>query len=227
LHASIAERQLDWAWQQCPDAALRSDESERREVEHAGQGFSARALWLGGVAFALLAAGIIAALATVQSSRPLPFETWARGDLMQRAGEMPGTMPRGATAAGQPAGAPEGALIGRSIAALVEPVAPRPEPVATPASASPGEVDAALALDARLEPSEIEIALLGAILASAATAEKLAANLPLSRVSLATAGVGTRAGRLIPEPPRPVFKPTLVSSSQRKPDDAAYAPSRP
>ena len=129
------------------------------------------------------------------------------------------------------AGQPEGALMGRSehgsIAALGEPVAPRPEPVATPASASPGEVDAALALSARLEPSEIEIAILGAILASAAMAEKLAANLPVSRVSLATAGVGTRAERLIPQPHRPVFKPTLVSSSQREPDDAARPPSRP
>jgi hypothetical protein len=231
LHASIAERQLDWGWQQCPDAARLSDERERSEAGHAGTGFSARAVWLGGIAFVLLAAGIISALATVQSSRPLPFEIWARGDLMQRAGAMPGAMPGSAVLPGRSAGAPDDALMGSAgpdpIAALVEPVAARAEPAATPASASAereaGEVDAALASDARLEPAEIEVAVLGPILASAATAEKLVADLALAP----TAGVRTRAGRLFPEPPRPVLKPTLVSSLQREPDETARPAPRP
>jgi hypothetical protein len=229
FHASVAERQLDWGWQQCPDAAGPSHESQRNEPGHAGTGFSARALWLGGIAFAVLAVGILATVATVQSSRTLPFEAWARGDLMQRAGGMPGAMPRDAMVPGQSAGAPQRALMGRAghdpIAALAGPVAARPEPAATPASADrePGQDLAALAPDAKPDPSDLEIAILGPILASAATAEQLAANLPLAP----RAGVGTRAERLLNEPPRPVFKPTLVSSSQQEPNEAARPLSRP
>src|SRR5918994_457927 len=59
LHASIAERPLDWAWHASPDIAGLSDKSERSEAGSAETGFSGRALWLGGLAFALLPAGVI------------------------------------------------------------------------------------------------------------------------------------------------------------------------
>lgn len=233
LHASIAERQLDWGWQQCPDSASPSGESLRNEPGSAGKGLSARALWLGGVAFALLAAGMISALATFQSSRPLPFEAWARSDLIQRAGSMPGAMARDAIARGHFVGAPESELTGRAghdpIAALLESGAARGGAAATPASASadrePADADAALASDARLEPFDLEVAVLGPILASAATADKLAVNLAVSRPSRSTAGIHDQG--LLPEPPRPVFKPTLVSSSSREPVEAARPRPRP
>jgi hypothetical protein len=190
LHASIAERQLDWAWHNSPDTAKASAERERAEAKSADTGPSARASWLGGIAFALLAGGIIAAVATIQSSRPLPFETWARDDLMQRADGVPGRMPTNGTAA---------ALI----------VAP------TAADGQRGEVDAALGSHARLQPSDIDIAGLGPILATAAVAERLAADPPSPHGWVSTAGVETRAGPLLPEPPRPVFKPAPTSPSER------------
>jgi hypothetical protein len=209
LHASIAEQQFDWAWQQCPDAALTSGESERSEASPTGTGFSARALWLGGIAFALLAAGMIWALAMVHSGRPLPFETWARRDLMQRADGMP-MAPRH-----------------DAIAALVGVGAARPEPVAAPAFADhlPAEIDAALGAPGRVASSDVDIAGVGPILASAAAAEELAADLPMR--ALPGAVVGIRAERLLPGPPRPVFKPTLVSSSHGNSEQPARPATMP
>ena len=222
LHASIAERPLDWAWQHSPDMAKASGQIEQIEGRPAGIGFSTRALWFGGIAFALLAAGIISAVATVQSSRPLPFEAWARLDLLQRADGAPGATASTALGANQLAGAPEGALLAKA-----GPVAARHDVITAlagvVAAREHGEVDAALASNARLEPSHVEIAGLGPILSGAAAAEQVAASLAL--LSLTTAGVGTGAERLRAEPPPPVFKPALVFSLQ--PDETARPPSRP
>src|SRR5918995_6310878 len=102
LRASIAERQLDWAWHNSPDTANHLAESEPSGAKPTDTGVPRRAMWLGGIAFALLAAGVISAVAMIQSSRPLPFETWAR-DL----GGMPGTTSTAAMVARQLAGAPE------------------------------------------------------------------------------------------------------------------------
>ena len=222
LHASIAERPLDWAWHASPDIAGLSDKSEQSEAGSAETGFSGRALWLGGLAFALLAAGIISAVATVQSSRPLPFETWARHDLVQRTDGTPDAMATDAMAAGQLAGALDGAPTAKA-----GPVGARDDVMAAlagvVAAREPGEVDAALASNARLEPFDIHIAGLGPILAGAAAAEQVAVQLAM--LSLTTAGGKTGAERLLAEPPRPVFKPALVSSLQ--PDETVRAPSRP
>lgn len=197
LHAALAERQLDWAWQNCADAEGPPDDTRRSGARRADAGLAARALWLGGIAFALLAAGIISAVAALQSSRPLPFETWARADLTRRADGMPGATPTD----------------GMAVALAMAPTA---------AERDPGEVDAALGPHVRLEPSDLEIAGLGPILASAAGAEELAANLPAPPVQAAP--VGSRAERLPPGPPRPVFKP-MLSSSYGEPEEAV--PSKP
>jgi hypothetical protein len=210
LRASIAERQLDQAWHKSPNAANYLAESGPSGAKPTDAGFPRRAKWLGGIAFALLAAGVITAVAMIQSGRPLPFETWAR-DLRQRAGGMPGMTSIAAMVARQLAGAPESAR-------LVAPSLPGHEP---------GEVDAALGSHARLERSDIVIAGLGPILASAAAAERLAADLRLPPVSVPTAKVGTGAERVLHEPPRPVFKPMLVSLSRGELDEPARPPSRP
>jgi hypothetical protein len=233
LHASIAKQQLDWVWHYSPDCAGPPGESERIADGPSDRGFSARTLWLGGIAFALFAAAVISALATVQSSRPLPFETWARRDLMQPTEGIPGAMPIDAPGFGQVVSGPDGAPMAGSgpvaalyeaIAALAGVVAARPEPAV--ADPEPGEVDAALDSYPRLEPSDIEIAGLGAILASATAAQELAADLPSPRVSAPIAGVGSPAERLLPEPPRTVFKPRLVSSSRGEPEELAHPASR-
>jgi hypothetical protein len=210
VRASITERQLDWAWHNSLDAANHLAESEPSGARPTDTGFRRRAMWLGGIAFALLAAGVIWAVAMIQSSRPVPFETWAR-DLTQRAGGMPGITSIAAMVARQLAGTPESARV-------VAPTLPAHEP---------GEVDAALGSHARLEPSDIVIAGLGPILASAAAAERLAADLRLPRVSVPTAKAGTGAERVLHEPPRPVFKPIPVLLSRGELDEPARPPSRP
>ena len=219
LQASIAERDLEWAWRDSPDIARPSAKSERIEAGPAGTGFSARALWLGGIALALLAAGIISAVATLQSSLSLPFETWARLDLLQRADGMPDAMPTMARGTNDLAVAPEGGPMAKA-----GPVSARDDVMTALAGVvaahEHGEADAALASPARLEPSPVEVAGLGPILADAAAAEQVAATLAM--LSLTTAGVVTGAERLLREPPRPVFKPALLSSLQR---DATVRPS--
>jgi hypothetical protein len=210
LRASIAERQLDQAWNNSPDAASHLAESEPSGAKPTDTRFPRRAIWLGGIACALLAAGVITAVAMIQSSRPLPFETWAR-DLRQRAGGMPGMSSIAAMVARQLAGAPESARV-------VAPSLPGHER---------GEVDAALGSHARLDRSDIVIAGLGPILASAAAAERLAADLRLQPVSVPRVKVGTGAERVLHQPPRPVFKPMLVSLSRGELDEPARPPSRP
>jgi hypothetical protein len=204
VRASIAERQLDWARHNSLDTANHLAESEPSGAKPTDTGFRRRAMWLGGIAFVLLAAGVISAVAMIESSRPLPFETWAR-DLTQRAGGMPGITSIAAMVARQLAGTPESARV-------VAPTLP---------GHKPGEVDAALGSHARLEPSDIVIAGLGPILASAAAAERLAADLRLPRVSVPTAKVGTGAERVLHEPPRPVFKPIPVLLSRGELDEPA------
>ena len=194
VRASIAERQLAWAWHNSLDTANHLAESEPSGAKPSDTRFPRRAMWLGGIAFALLAAGVIWAVAMIESSRPLPFETWAR-DLRQLAGGMPGITSTVAMVARQLAGTPESARV-------VAPTLPDHEP---------GEVDAALPSHVRLEQSDIVIAGLGPILASAAAAERLAADLRLPPASVPPAKLGTGAERVLHEPPRPVFKPMLVS----------------
>jgi hypothetical protein len=229
LHASIARRQLDWIWHYSPDCAGPPGESERIAGGPADTGFSARTLWLGGIAFALLAAAIISGLATIQASRPLPFETWARGDLMPTTDSIPGAMTNDALGPGRLVSGPDGspkdgsgptAALYEAVAALAGVVAARLEPAAV-ADPEAGDVDAALGSYPRLEPSDVEIAGLGAILATATAAEELAADLPSSRVS--TPMAGAPAERLRPEAP---FKPTLVSSLRSEPTELTHPASR-
>ena len=211
LHASIAERQLDWAWHNSADTAGTSGESEPSAAKPIDTGLSARAMWLGGMALAVLATGVIAAVATLQSGRPLPFEIWARRDLIQRADGTPDAMLDDAMAPGRAPGRPEGASM----------------PAPTWADAERADIDAALGSHARRDAAEVEIAVLGPILASAAVAERLAADLPFAAGSVPTAGIETRAERLLPEPPRPVFKPALASSSHENLQDAPRPVLRP
>lgn len=222
LQASLAERPLDWAWQDPPDMAKAAGTSERSDGTPAATGFSARALWFGGIAFVLLAAGIIAAVATVQSSRPLPFGTWAGLDLPQDADGAPGAMTTTAAAPGPFADAREGTL-----RAEVGPGVARHDAIAAlagvVAAGEHAEVDAALVPDAGLAPSHVEIPGLGPILGSATAAEQVAAN--LARLSLTTAGIGTGTERPLAKPPRPVFKPAAVRSLQ--PDETAPPRPRP
>jgi hypothetical protein len=202
--ASIARQQLDWAWQHSSDCAGPPGEGERIADGSADRGFSARTLWLGGIAFALVAAAIISGLATVQVSRPLPFETWARRDLMQTTEGVPGAMTTDALGRGQlvsgpapMAGSGPDAALYEGITGLAGMVAARLEPAAV-ADPESGEVDAVLGSYPRLESSDIEIAGLGAILTSATAAEELAADLLSPRVSAPMAGVGIPRQTLAP-----------------------------
>jgi hypothetical protein len=208
LQASIAEQQLDWAWQPSSDSATPRGERERSGARITDAGVSTRALWLGGILFVLVAAGVIAAVATVQSSLPVPFETWARRDLMQRADGSAAVPPYDTTAG----------LAGVGTA--------RPESVPAPAVAEhvPAEIDAALGAPGRLEPSDIDIAGVGPILGSAATAKEFAARLATG--SLPGVMIASRGGRLLPGPPRPAFKPTLVSS-RGEPEEPARPATMP
>jgi hypothetical protein len=197
LHASLAERPLEWAWQDSP--ATPPARSERLDAGTAHAGGSAVRLWLGSIMFALLAAGVIAAVATVQSGRPLPFETWARRDLMQGAGDLAGGTSAHAMGAGRFASPP---MVGREFVVA----APGPTAERDPA-------DAALAWDPGRDAPEVDVAALGPILASAAAAAKLTAEWPGPLTAVQTVPA-SRSERLPLEPPRPVFKPTLVSSLQ-------------
>ena len=190
VHASIAARQSDWAWGNCLDKPEALPLKERIGAGPAGTGLPARALWFGGIAVTLLAASAIAAVATLQSGRPLPFETWARAELMQRGD----------------AGASHMATGGAAAAPMVAPAA---------ADSERGEVDAALVAHASLEPSDVDIAGLGPILATAAVADRLAVELAGPKERVPAADIRTRLARLSPEPPRPVLKPKLAASSAR------------
>jgi hypothetical protein len=146
----------------------------------------------------------------VQSGRILPFEAWTRSDLMRLAGVVPGAVapdPRGAY---EVTAAPERALIGA--------------PPATDRAA--GEVDAAIASPPDAQPADVEVAILGPILASAAGAAQVAAEWPVAPTAART-GTDSRSERLLLEPPRPVLKPTLVSSFQPTSEPTALGRSRP
>jgi hypothetical protein len=72
LHASIAECPMEWARQAPPSVVIHPREQAGIAAKLVNAGFSARMPWLGGVALALLTAGVIWAVATVQSGRSLP-----------------------------------------------------------------------------------------------------------------------------------------------------------
>jgi hypothetical protein len=226
-HASIPNQQLDWVWHYSPDCAGPSGESERMAGGRSDRGFSARTLWLGGIVIALLAATIVSGLATVQAIRPLPLKTWAQHDLTQTTDGIPGAITIDAAGAGQLVSAPDGspktgsepvAARYEAMAALGRVVAARREPVAV-ADPAAGEVDAALGSYPRLEPSDVEIAGLGAIMATATAAQELAADLTPPRVSAQMAGVGSPPSALPSEAP---FKPTVVSSSRSEPKELTH-----
>jgi hypothetical protein len=227
LHASIAERPLEWDWQHSPDNARPPGQRERI-ARPANAGLAAGGLGLAGVGFVLLAIGVISAVATVQSSRPLPFETWARHDLMQGAGDLAGGTSTDAMGAGQFASPPM--IGGESVAAQYDSTAAlRPGAAAASIAAAVERepADAALAWESGRESPEVDIAALGPILASAAAAAKLAAEWPLPPTTVAQAVPESPSEGLLLEPPRPVFKPTLVFSYQPEADAPARPRSRP
>jgi hypothetical protein len=210
LHASIIERQSDWAWQNSFANTQAPCALERTTASRAGVGLSAAKLWFGGIALALLAAGVISAVATVQSGRILRFDAWTRSDLMWLAGVVPGALAPDSRGAYGVAAAPGRELI----------VAP---PAADRAA---GEVDAAIASPPDAQPADVGVAILGPILASAAGAAQVAAEWPVPPTA-AQAWTDSRSERLLLEPPRPVLKPTLVSSFQPTSEPTARRRSRP
>ena len=182
LNASIAECPMEWAWQHPPSVVTDPVERGRSVGNPASAGLFARQPWLGGVAFALLAAGVISAVATVQSGGLLP------------AGEVP---------------------TARTLTAGHEPGADRPAPAAAPGSAQAGRERGAT--NTTVAPAgaarAVEIALLGPVLASAGEAEEVNAKLPMRTAAVRAAAIEARVAHLLREPPRPVFKPTHVSSA--------------
>jgi hypothetical protein len=172
LHASIAATPMEWACQYPPSVVTDPRGRAASVTALLNAGLSARAPWLGGVAAALLAAGVVAVIVTVQSGRPLP------------AGEAPSPQPITALA-----GSAEG---------LVSATADRARGATDPAAAPDGSAPA------------VEIALLGPVLASAGEAEEVSARMPARPAPLWSAAADAR---LLHEPPRPVFKPTLVSAA--------------
>jgi hypothetical protein len=178
LHALIAESPMEWAWQHPPSVVIDPGEKVRSAGNLLNAGRFARRPWLGGVALAMLAAGVISTVAVVQSGRSPP------------AGEVP--PPAKVTAAHEPGAHLPG---------------PPEAPVAAPVGPERGAIDPAS--PAASSAPALDIALLGPVLASAGEAAEVAAKLPMRT---AAAHAEARAARLLREPPRPVFKPTLVSS---------------
>jgi hypothetical protein len=172
LQASIAASPMEWACQYPPSVVTDPKGRAASAVKLLNAGLSARAPWLGGVAAALLAAGAIALMATVQSGRSTP------------AGEVPSPEPVTVLA-----GSAEG---------LVSATAGRERGATDPAAAPDGSAPA------------VEIALLGPVLASAGEAEQVSARMPARTAPLWSAAADAH---LLHEPPRPVFKPTLVSAA--------------
>jgi hypothetical protein len=72
LHASIIECPMEWACQDPPSVLIHPGEQAGIRAKLVNGGFLPRRHWLGGVAFALLAAGVIWAVATIQAGRSLP-----------------------------------------------------------------------------------------------------------------------------------------------------------
>jgi hypothetical protein len=172
LQASIAAAPMEWACQYPPSVVTDPKERAASAAKLLNAGLSARAPWLGGVAAALLAAGVIALIATVQSGRSPPgAEAPSPKPIMALAEQAEGLVP---AAAGRARGATD------------------------PAAAQGGSVPA------------VEIALLGPVLASAGEAEAVSARLP---TRIAAVGSAAADAHLLHEPPRPAFKPTLVSAA--------------
>jgi hypothetical protein len=65
LHASIIERQSDWAWQNSFANTQAPCAHERTAASRPEVGLSGAKLWFGGIALALLTAGVISGVATV------------------------------------------------------------------------------------------------------------------------------------------------------------------
>jgi hypothetical protein len=115
LQASIAASPMEWARQYPPSVVTDPKGRAASAAKLLNAGLSARASWLGGVAAALLASGVIAIVATVQSGRSPP------------AGEAPSPEP--VTALAEPAEGLVSATAGR------EPGAP--DPAAAPGGSAP------------------------------------------------------------------------------------------
>jgi hypothetical protein len=101
-----------------------------------------------------------------------------------------------------------------TVTAAHEPGAQLPGPPEAPVAAQVGPERGAIdpaSATASSTPA-LEIALLGPVLASAGEAEEVAAKLPMRSAAVHAAPAEARAARLLREPPRPVFKPTFVSS---------------
>jgi hypothetical protein len=193
VQASIAERPSEWAWQYSREIAGPSAQRGRVAPRPADAGMSTRALWLGGGALILLASGVIAAIAMVQSSRPVPFETWAQRDLMHDPGAVPDLA---------------------SSAASISDAADRQR----------GAADAGLAPETGVSSPEVEIAALGPILASATAAEEVTARLPLPAAAPAAVAAEASDPRPLRAPPRPVFKPPLMTSDHQEVDAPSIEP---
>jgi hypothetical protein len=138
LHASIAECPMEWAWQDPPSVVINPGEKAGIAAKLVNARFSPRRHWLGGVAFALLAAGVIWAVAAIQSGRSLPGGGARSADTLMAAHEPGAAQPgpdeapvsagagreRGASTAGlAPAGSEPGveiALLGPVLASAGE-----------------------------------------------------------------------------------------------------------
>ena len=117
LHASIAECPMEWARQDPPSVVIHPGEQAGIAAKLVNAGFSPRRHWLGGVAFALLAAGVIWAVAAIQSGRSLP------GGGARSAGTLMAAHEPGAAQPG-PAEAPASAGAGRERGASAAGFAP-------------------------------------------------------------------------------------------------------
>jgi hypothetical protein len=174
LQASIAASPMEWACQYPPSVVTDPKDRGASLVKLLNAGLSARAPWLGGVAAGLVAAGVIAIVATVRSGPSLP------------AGQVPSPEP--VTVLAGPAEGLVSAAAGRARGAT--------DPTAAPDGSAPA----------------VEIALLGPVLASAGEAEAVSARLPTRTAAVWSAAAEADA-HLLREPPRPAFKPTLVSAA--------------
>jgi hypothetical protein len=172
LQASIAAAPMEWACQYPPSVVTDPKGRAASAAKLLSAGLSASAPWLGGVAAGLVAAGVIAIVATVQSGRPPP------------AGEAPSPEP--VTALAGPAEGLVSAAPGRERGAT--------DPTAAPDGSAPA----------------VEIALLGPVLASAGEAEQVSARMPARTARVWPAAADAH---LLHEPPRPAFRPTLVSAA--------------
>ncbi len=119
LQASLAECSMEWAWQHPPSVVTHPGERERSAAKLLNAVLSARAPWLGGVAVALLAAGIVATLATLPSRRSPPADEVRSGEAVM-AGVEVGAAPPVSAAAGRERGASDPAFGGAGAAPAVE-----------------------------------------------------------------------------------------------------------